>query len=123
TEIARRSVDMTPDSFPALYRSADGSAADAQSTYLRLIRLQYLLLTVAATISIWFGASPDLYIAYALVLAASTGLLLYMAVQKPEKEWYGCRALAESIKTSTWRYMMRAELSVVRTFGADGCLI
>ncbi|EBW1603757.1 DUF4231 domain-containing protein, partial [Escherichia coli] len=100
---------MTPDSFPALYRSADGSAADAQSTYLRLIRLQYLLLTVAATISIWFGASPDLYIAYALVLAASTGLLLYMAVQKPEKEWYGCRALAESIKTSTWRYMMRAE--------------
>ncbi|HCB7267327.1 TPA: SLATT domain-containing protein, partial [Escherichia coli] len=55
--------------------------------------------------------------------AASTGLLLYMAVQKPEKEWYGCRALAESIKTSTWRYMMRAELSVVRTFGADGCLI
>ncbi len=100
---------MTPDSFPGLSRSADGSAADAQSTYRRLIRLQYLLLTVAATISIWFGASPDLYIAYALVLAASTGLLLYMAVQKPEKEWYGCRALAESIKTSTWRYMMRAE--------------
>lgn len=27
---------MTPDSFPALYRSADGSAADAQSTYLRV---------------------------------------------------------------------------------------
>lgn len=100
---------MEPENFPALCRSTDGSAADAQSTYLWLIRLQYLLLTIAATLSIGFGNSPDLYIGYALVLAASTGLLLYMAVQKPEKEWYGCRALAESIKTSTWRYMMRAE--------------
>ena len=100
---------MEPENFPALYRSADGSAADAQRTYLWLIRSQYVLLTIAATISIWFGNSPDLYIVYALVLAASTVLLLYMAVQKPEKEWYGCRALAESIKTSTWRYMMRAE--------------
>ncbi|MEP9400153.1 DUF4231 domain-containing protein [Mesorhizobium sp. KR2-14] len=100
---------MQHDNFPALYRSADGSAVDAQRIYLWLIRLQYLLLTVAASISIWFGSSPDLYIGYAVVLAASTALLLYMAVQKPEKDWYGCRALAESIKTSTWRYMMRAE--------------
>ena len=71
---------MEPENFPALYRSADGSAAEAQGTYLWLIRLQYFLLTVAATISIWFGNSPDLYIGYALALAASTGLLLYMAV-------------------------------------------
>ena len=100
---------MEHDNFPALYRSADGSAVAAQRTYLWLIRLQYLLLTIAASISVWFGNSPDLYIGYALVLGASTTLLLYMAVQKPEKDWYGCRALAESIKTSTWRYMMRAE--------------
>jgi hypothetical protein len=32
-----------------------------------------------------------------------------MAVQKPERDWYGCRALAESIRTATWRYMMCAE--------------
>ncbi|MEN3161503.1 DUF4231 domain-containing protein [Tistrella mobilis] len=100
---------MEPDDFPALYRSADGSATDAQLTHLWLIRLQYIFLIFAATVSVWFGSSPDLYIIYALVLAASTVLLLYMIVQKPEKEWYECRALAESIKTSTWRYMMRAE--------------
>ncbi len=32
-----------------------------------------------------------------------------MSVRKPERDWYGCRALAESIKTLAWRYMMRAE--------------
>lgn len=99
---------MNPESFPALYQSADSAAAHSQTTYLWLIRVQYLLLTIAATISIWFASSPDLYILYASVVTASTGLLIYLGVRKPEKDWYGCRALAESIKTSTWRYMMRA---------------
>ena len=100
---------MTPEEFPALFRSADESAVSAQGWYLWLIRLQYGLLIIAVTIALWFGNSPDLYIVYAIAVAASSALLIYMSVKKPEKDWYGCRALAESIKTSTWRYMMRAE--------------
>ena len=34
--------------------------------------------------------------------------MLVRAHGKPEQGWYRCRALAESIKTLTWRYMMRA---------------
>lgn len=100
---------MTPEQFPALYRSADESSLAAQKSYLLLIRLQYGLLIAAATTALWFGRSPDLYIAYATLVGASTALLIYMSVRKPEKDWYGCRALAESIKTAAWRYMMRAE--------------
>lgn len=100
---------MQPSDFPALYQSADGSAQDAQRNYLWMIRTQYLLIALAAAVSVGFGSSPDLYIIYVAILSASTALLLFTALQKPEKEWYGCRALAESIKTSTWRYMMRAE--------------
>jgi len=99
---------MSPEDFPALYRTADESSADAQRTYLRLIRLQYGLLVAAAVIALWPGY-PNLSISYALVVAVSSGLLIYMSVKKPERDWYGCRALAESIKTSAWRYMMRAE--------------
>ena len=100
---------MSPKDFPALYRSADVSALAAQTLYLRLIRLQYGLLVAAATLALWFGASPDLYIGYAVAVAGSSALLIYMSVRKPERDWYGCRALAESIKTSVWRYIMRAE--------------
>src|SRR5262249_42627355 len=30
------------------------------------------------------------------------------AIFRPEQTWYKCRALAESVKTMTWRYMMKA---------------
>jgi hypothetical protein len=35
-------------------------------------------------------------------------ILLTRALSKPEQIWYGCRALSESVKTLTWRYMMHA---------------
>lgn len=100
---------MRSEDFPALYRSADEASLDAQAWYLWLIRGQYALLIGAACIALGFGTSPNLYIAYAAVIAASTALLMYLSVKKPENDWYACRALAESVKTSTWRYMMRAK--------------
>lgn len=100
---------MTPEDYPALLRSADESSVAAQSHYLWLIRLQYGLLITAATVALWFDYAPVLLLVHAFVIGTSTALLIYMSVKKPEKDWYGCRALAESIKTSTWRYMMRAE--------------
>jgi hypothetical protein len=97
------------DDYPALYQSADESSVAAQSSYLWLVRLQYGSLIAASTAALWFDSSPKVLLAYAFVIFASTALLIFMSVKKPEKDWYGCRALAESIKTSTWRYMMRAE--------------
>ncbi|RWK29335.1 DUF4231 domain-containing protein [Mesorhizobium sp.] len=100
---------MNREDFPALYLSADEASAAAQSTHLNLIRAQFALLVAASGLSISFDRPNDIYLLYLLVVAISTALLIYMAVKKPERDWYACRALAESIKTSTWRYMMRAE--------------
>jgi hypothetical protein len=100
---------VTPEDYPALFHSADASSVAAQSSYLWLIRLQYGLLITAASVALWFDYAPALLLVYAFIVGASTALLIYMSVKKPEKDWYGCRALAESIKTSTWRYMMRSE--------------
>src|SRR5690606_7526565 len=104
----RKSWPVNTEDYPALYRSADESSVDAQVMYLRLIKLQYALLLAASVVAIEFGNSPNLYVLYAVIVTSSTALLIYLSVKKPEKDWYGCRALAESIKTSTWRYMMRA---------------
>lgn len=100
---------MKATEFPALYQSANAAAIAAQSSYMRMLVIQYFLLVTAATLSLWFGNSPVLYTTYALVITASGGLLIYASVKKPETEWYTSRALAESVKTLTWRYMMRAE--------------
>lgn len=40
-----------------------------------------------------------------LVLAA---LFVFKIVKRLDEDWYRCRALAESVKTSTWRFCMRA---------------
>ena len=37
------------------------------------------------------------------------GILIWLKVQKPEDTWYNGRAVAESIKTRTWRWAMKAE--------------
>lgn len=100
---------MNEDNFPALYQSADQSSTEAQKSYLRLIILQFGLLLVAAFLAPWFSQWTDLLFVYVLIVGASSAILLYMSVRKPETGWYSCRALAESIKTSAWRYMMRAD--------------
>lgn len=100
---------MRSEDYPALFRSSDEASNASQATYLWLIRLQYALLVAAAVIALSAEQRPNLLLLFAFVVGTSTALLVFMAVKKPEKDWYSCRALSESIKTSTWRYMMRAE--------------
>lgn len=99
---------MSPIEYPALYIAAGKLSTDSQKTYLRLLRSEYFLLVVAATLSLYPAGGRLYHSIYALIFVALTILLLYRAKSKPEQDWYKGRALAESIKTSTWRYCMRA---------------
>jgi hypothetical protein len=74
-----------------------------------LIRCEYFLLFVAAVISTEMFESATFYLFYALIFVLSICLLLARAMMKPEQDWYHCRALAESVKTLTWRYVMQAQ--------------
>ncbi len=58
--------------------------------------------------------SAPFLIIYALIFFCSMGVLIFRSTTKPEQTWYKARALAESIKTSSWRYVMCAE-----PFGLD----
>lgn len=95
--------------YPALYRSASQLSVESQTSYLRSIRGEYCLLILAAILSLDLSKTPLYFIAYALVFLASLALLIARGWRKPEQDWYKGRALAESIKTSCWRYCMRAE--------------
>lgn len=95
--------------YPALYQSANSSAKQAQSEYLFLIRAEYGLLLIASILGMNWSSTNLYHIGYAFVFVLAAIALLFRSIKKPEESWYRSRALAESIKTSTWRYMMRAE--------------
>lgn len=103
-----RVADMQPGDFPGLYGDANAASARAQRVYMASLRLEYLLLILASLFGLNLSGARIYYIAYALIFLLLIGVVAYRATQRPEQTWYRSRALAESIKTSTWRFMMRA---------------
>ena len=101
-------MSSTGFEFPALYQSADNGSKLAQGHFLWIIKWEYFLLfcvsgiTATRTLT---GVSP-LFISIFLVVLA--GLFVYKVFKKKDQDWYQCRALAESVKTATWRFTMRA---------------
>lgn len=102
-------MSMNEEDFPALYNSADSASLEAQSNYFKALRLYLFLLILAAFVS--FAYPSDVYAAIgsASLFLVSLGILIWLKVQKPEDIWYNGRAVAESVKTRTWRWIMKAE--------------
>lgn len=103
---------MKKTDYPELFYTSDKEATDAQITYLRLQKV-YLLLLVFASItgsmSIIIGPSSHYSLSTASTVVLAVGLILLWIIrgQRYDKIWFDCRAIAESVKTSTWRYMMQ----------------
>lgn len=102
-------TEPTMFQYPALYHTASRLSAESQHKYLNLLRIEYLLLFAASIFSFNFVNSQIFSIFCALVFLGCLAALLVRSWLKPEQDWYRGRALAESIKTSCWRYCMRAE--------------
>lgn len=100
---------MENSDYPGLYQETDEASVKAQKVYLRSIALYLLLLIVAVVVSLLMGTSPILAILAALIFLATLFLSIALAVKRYDKTWYNARAVAESVKTVTWRYMMHAE--------------
>jgi hypothetical protein len=100
---------MNENDFPALYEAADNASKKFQKHFFLGLGLNLSLLVIAATLSVVNYPSAWFSIAQAAALLGSLGLVIYLAHVEPQRLWYGTRALSESIKTVTWRFMMRAE--------------
>jgi hypothetical protein len=81
----------------------------AQSELLWLVRFEYGLLVIAAVISMEHSGDTQFLLAYAAVFLFALAAMSLRTLRRADQDWYQCRALAESIKTLTWRYAMRAE--------------
>lgn len=94
--------------FPALYNSADDASTTAQNTFWWTIRWEYFLLFCVAVASSTRGLSGLNPLILTLLLVILAGLFVFKVYKKLDQDWYRCRALAESVKTSAWRFCMRS---------------
>lgn len=99
--------------FPALYQIADDSSLKGQKLYLNFFRWEQITLIAGAIVSLFPLSDPDygylLAMLAALCFIAAIALSVAMKSKKFENSWYVGRAVAESIKTLTWRYITKGE--------------
>ncbi|WP_082202858.1 DUF4231 domain-containing protein [Ottowia sp. oral taxon 894] len=100
---------MKEQDFPALYRSADKLSLDSQKHFFRILKVHLVVLVAAAVLSAINITDKWVYVLQLLVLIAALGCSVYLCGVRPDRYWYAGRAVVESVKTITWRYVCRAE--------------
>jgi len=99
---------MRQQDYPALFLDADKASNRFQRSFLLLVFGEYFSLFAAAVFSMSFLDGVAYHVLFAGVFFIGLIFLISRALSKPDQWWYRCRALAESVKTLTWRYMMHA---------------
>lgn len=103
---------MNHSDYPNLFKASDKASNDAQRNYLCVMRIDLISGILGAGIAIYNINSNGkiiIYIFSALFLLLSLAMTIVLVVAKFEDAWYKGRALAESCKTLTWRYITCSE--------------
>lgn len=99
--------------YPSFFKNTDRYSLEGQQTYLKWIKFELFVLVIAAIISLFPFDIPEygqvLAILSAVAFSAGIGITFYIKNSKFEDDWYIGRALAESIKSLTWKYMTKGE--------------
>ncbi|MBB1284583.1 DUF4231 domain-containing protein [Flavisolibacter sp. BT320] len=103
---------MTPlkeTDFPGLYQAADVKAKEVQQKHFLSVLGYSGLLLIASLFAFW-ARDPDPFfkLISASLFLLSLGLMIWQKTEKLEEIWYNARAVAESVKTTTWRFMTKA---------------
>jgi hypothetical protein len=95
--------------FPALYRSSDKLSMDSQQHFFSVLKVHLVLLVAGAALSL--VSAPKWYVAVsqAAALLGALACSIYLFARRPDRYWYAARAVAESVKTMTWRFATKAE--------------
>lgn len=100
---------MKDGDYPSLYRASDSASVRAQRMYLRCFKWYSAVSIVGAAVAVYGGLSTISAIVAAILFSVGLAISVLISVKKYESIWYKARAVAESVKTATWRYVVRAE--------------
>lgn len=110
-----KAIDISREDLPGIYYSASEGSIAAQKTFLWLIKTNIGLLVFLAILSAINISSVDKAYQFLIPLASAFLMVLSIIITfatesgKYEKKWYDGRAIAESLKTLSWKFMMKAE--------------
>lgn len=104
---------ITREDLPSLYHVASLKSAKKKNIFFFLIKTNLILLAIGTLSTSIFIINKDRnqiqsFISYLsfFSLLISLCITLFLQLKEYDKEWYGARAIAESIKTLSWRFMM-----------------
>jgi hypothetical protein len=107
------SKKITYNDFPPLYRAADKASLSAQKQFVNLTSLYLGFMLFAAIFGSFVLSDIPVKTVFAIVsavfLTAGIFVTIFVRTTKLERVWYDGRAVAESVKTLTWRYMTGSE--------------
>jgi len=99
--------------YPSFFKTTDRYSIESQQQYMKWIKIELTILVVAGAFSLFpfdnteYGRS--LALLSAIVFTAGIAITFHIKNSKFEDDWYIGRALAESIKSLTWKYMINGE--------------
>lgn len=99
--------------FPNYYQAADNISIKSKKAYLNIIRVDLISMIIAALLAIYSFQDVNqkswIYCFTGFFLLVGLILTIVLKSKKYEDVWYQGRALAESSKTLTWRFITCAE--------------
>jgi len=95
--------------YPALYREAGAASVSSQRSFLFAIKAHAALSILAALLAVYAPVNRVSAILAAFFFLVLMGVSLWVLFGELEGSWYKARAVAESVKTMTWRFIMRVE--------------
>ncbi len=104
---------MKDDDFPNYFLAGNNASLIAQSTYVNYVKWDLILMVCASGLAIYNYQEVDhktfFYAISGILLLVATILSLVIKNKQYEDTWYRGRALAESCKTLTWRFITCSE--------------
>lgn len=97
---------------PGLYQISDNASIKEQNNYFISIVIYLLLLIIASILAYFANDYPEettLKVITALLFIITLSIIIWQKVKRSDDIWYNGRAVAESVKTRSWRWMMRTE--------------
>jgi len=95
--------------YPAIYKEADNISNKTQKHYLWILIAFLCLLILSSALFTYFDNIFVLKLINAIISLAIVVLSFVFHFRNFQGTWYNARAVAESIKTISWRYSVKAE--------------
>lgn len=104
---------MEEKDFPGLYQAADSASIESQKYYKNILGFDLATMVISAALAVYnyeqLNPKEIIYIISGVFLITGLILTIIVKTKKYEDIWYQGRALAESCKTLTWRYITCSE--------------